>query len=136
MKYGHLILKFNEFGLLMEILEKAFEVDEVSVACYRKLKRELMSAECVDADKLPSDVISMGSKFDVLTPYGEIKGYQLVYPGEQNVLEKKISVLSPMGSALIGYAQSDDVLWTFPGGLKKITITKVVNQRSGATKRF
>ncbi|MBU2018171.1 MAG: GreA/GreB family elongation factor [Bacteroidetes bacterium] len=128
MKYGKIIMKENEYDLLLTILEKAYNKDEVSVECYKKLNRELKTAECPPAPEFPMDVVTFGSVVEVDTPYGTMSGYRLVAPGEQNTSEKKVSVLSPMGSAIIGYAEGDEVVWNFPAGLKKIKIMKVENE--------
>jgi regulator of nucleoside diphosphate kinase len=65
---------------------------------------------------------------DVETLYGIKKNIILVKPTDRNIKENKISILSPMGSALIGYAQGDEVAWDLPKGKSTIKILNVVNK--------
>lgn len=53
---------------------------------------------------------------------------QLVLPKDANSTQKRISILTPMGSALIGYAENDKIMWEFPNGMKEVQIIKVIQQ--------
>lgn len=125
MKYEKLIIAKSENNLILDLLNKVFSKDLVHQVCYKRLREELLNAKIVGDEKVPQDVVRLYSFIDVLTPFGYIEGYQLVLPRESNQLEKKLSILTPMGSALFGYAEGDEVLWNFPKGEKKITIKKV-----------
>ncbi|MDX5338919.1 MAG: GreA/GreB family elongation factor [Cyclobacteriaceae bacterium] len=134
MKYGKLIIARSEFRLISEILINVFSKDIVHKACYEKLREELSTAEIIDDDKMPNDVVRLYSWIDVKTPFGLIQDYQLVMPKDSNQLQKKLSILTPMGSALIGYAAGDMVTWSFPAGEKQITIKNVRQIGSGSFK--
>lgn len=134
MKYGKLIIARSEFRLISEILINVFSKDIVHKACYEKLREELSTAEIIDDDKMPNDVVRLYSWIDVKTPFGLIQDYQLVMPKDSNQLQKKLSILTPMGSALIGYAAGDMVTWSFPAGEKQITIKNVRQIGSGSLK--
>lgn len=125
MKYEKLIIAKSENNLIRDLLNKVYSKDAVHQNCYKRLREELMNADIVDDTMVPHDVVRLYSFIDVLTPFGYIDGYQLVLPRESNQLEKKLSILTPMGSALIGYAEGDEVLWSFPKGEKMITIKGV-----------
>ncbi|MBU2018610.1 MAG: GreA/GreB family elongation factor [Bacteroidetes bacterium] len=127
MKYGSLILKKEDLTLLKDILANAYQRDEVSTKCFQKLNQEMLLAQNPTNNHCPKDVITFGSIVDIQTPYGLMKGYQLVKPKDNDPANKKISVLTPMGSALIGYAEGDEVIWSFPSGEQKIKIVKVKN---------
>ena len=128
MKYENLAISNDEKRLIDNLLLFAYDKDPLNKACFDNLRQELVSAKLYEMHELPKDVVRIHSKFDVDTPYGIMKGYQLVLPKDKNAKEKKISILSPMGSAVIGYAQGDEVMWDFPSGKKKIKILKVENE--------
>ena len=54
---------------------------------------------------------------------------QLVLPEDSNSEQKRVSILTPMGSALIGYAEKDKIMWDFPNGTHEVEILKVVHSQ-------
>ena len=63
---------------------------------------------------------------------GEELEYTLVFPGDANLEAGKISILAPVGTALIGYRSGDRISWTVPGGIRKLKIIKVLYQPEAA----
>ena len=63
----------------------------------------------------------------IQTSFGRKDGMQLVLPSEGDLSKRKLSIMSPMGSALIGYTEGDKVPWNLPMGTEEIIIEKVVN---------
>ncbi|HEU4627981.1 MAG TPA: nucleoside diphosphate kinase regulator [Steroidobacteraceae bacterium] len=92
-----------------------------------ELALELERAQVVDADTLPGDVVTMHSRVQVtdLTT-GERRELVLVFPGQADVPAQRVSVLAPIGTALLGYREGDEVEWPTPGGLRRLRIDKVV----------
>jgi len=84
------------------------------------LEEELGRASLVADDRLPADVVSMNStvSFEDLES-GKTSTVTLVYPPEANIEAGKISVLTPVGSALIGLRVGQVIRWPFPNGKKK-----------------
>ncbi|HBH87015.1 MAG TPA: nucleoside diphosphate kinase regulator, partial [Syntrophaceae bacterium] len=81
------------------------------------LEKELERAQIVDPKSVPPDVITMNSTAhlqDLKT--GEEIVYTLVFPKDANVEQHKISVMAPIGMALIGYRVGDVIEWQVPGG--------------------
>lgn len=120
----------SEYDTLKELMQKVNSNVEVTQACYDKLRTELADAVVMPDAEMPENVVRLYSKIDVETPYGLLNDYQVVMPKDADNKAKKLSILSPMGSALIGYAEGDEVLWTFPVGERKITIKKVVSSET------
>lgn len=84
------------------------------------LEEELGRAAIVADDQLPKDVVSMNSKVtfqDVDT--GNETFVTLVFPHEANIEQNKISVLAPIGSALIGLRVGQTIGWPMPNGKEK-----------------
>lgn len=84
------------------------------------LEEELNRASIVTEEALPKDVVSMNSKvcFEDLDSGAE-NTVTLVYPHEAKIEESKISILAPVGSALIGLRVGQVIHWPIPHGKKK-----------------
>jgi regulator of nucleoside diphosphate kinase len=91
------------------------------------LARELGRATVVDPAARPAGVIAMGSKVMFRDEASaEERTLTLVYPEEANLEAGKISVLSPIGAALIGLSAGQSIEWQTPaGGQRSLTVLKV-----------
>lgn len=128
MKYSKLILCKKDHDLLRVILNNWNLNTELSKVNYYLLSYELQKAKIVDAKNLPLDIVKLHSFVDIETPYGLLENYQLVEPSERNPSNKKLSLSSPVGSAIIGYAKGDEIKWHFPVGERTIKIVRVKNE--------
>ncbi|EGM70310.1 nucleoside diphosphate kinase regulator [Shewanella sp. HN-41] len=98
------------------------------------LEAELDRADIVPASQMPANVVTMNSevKFSVSSS-NDTFCLRLVYP-EDATGEGTISILAPVGSALLGLAQGDEIEWPGPGGsMVKVRIEEILYQpeRSG-----
>ena len=101
-----------------------------SIAVIAELESELDRANVVEPALVPSTVVTMNStvKFVIESTKAEFE-LTLVYPKDLDESGKKISILAPVGSALIGLSQGDEIEWPKPGGgLIKVKITEVTYQ--------
>lgn len=87
-----------------------------------ELLSEMDRAVITDAAAMPADVVRMGSIVTVRAEGGETQRIMLVYPGEADIAENRISVLTPMGTALIGAATGQAVYWSSRGG-RELSVT-------------
>lgn len=95
----------------------------------KELRREIARARIVAEEKIQGNIITMNSNFLVrLLDSGKVRLYTLVFPQEADFAKGKISVLSPLGTALIGYQEGDVVEWVAPAGTKKLKVEKVLYQ--------
>ena len=97
------------------------------------LEGELDRAEIVDPKRIPANVITMRSKVrlkDLVN--GETKIYSLVFPTEANLGEGKISVLAPIGTAILGYKSGDSIEWPVPSGVRKLKVDEILYQPEAA----
>jgi len=81
------------------------------------LVSELQRADIVDPRHVPPDVVTMNSRVvyeDVSS--GEMMEVTIVFPHEADVSRRRISVLAPVGTALLGLAKGDSIVWPFPDG--------------------
>ena len=98
-----------------------------------RLEEELERAETVAPAEMPADVITMRSRVrlrDLNT--GEEMVYTLVFPSEANFDEGKISVLAPVGTAMLGYRAGDTIEWQVPSGLRRLTVEELLYQPEAA----
>lgn len=118
-KENSLIVSKPDYQQLMKLIEQ-----EDSPAA-EALDIELGRAELVEEKNLPVDAVSMGSvvTFTDLDSQEE-KTISLVYPNEADVTTMKISILSPVGSALIGLRIGGNIDWPVPQG--KVRRLKVI----------
>ena len=92
----------------------------------RALESELARAKIVAPENLPSDVITMNSRAEVLDlDTKERMEFTLVFPIDANIEDGKISVLAPLGTAMIGYRVGDEFEWVVPYGLRRLKVTAV-----------
>jgi len=104
-----------------------------------ELEAELVRAEIVAPDQVPPTVVTMNStvRFRVQES-AEAFELTLVYPRDMDGSSGKISILAPVGSALLGLSQGDEIEWPKPGGgTLRVQIEQVVYQpeRAGALHR-
>lgn len=125
MKYGNLILEKKEYVFLKRLLNvTGYYKDQNTKDSLKKLSGELTSAIIYDHEEMPDDVIRFNSIVNVKSGTWESQ-FQLVIPTARDISASKISILAPMGSAVMGYAEGDSVIWNFPNGNKELQITSV-----------
>lgn len=120
----HLKVVDTEYQLIRDLIAPIAPSENLISKCIMKLKNELVEAKIFKITEIPDSVIRLNSIVDIETPFGELK-MQLVLPNNSNSVQKRISILTPMGSALYGYSIGDKVTWYFPNGEKQIKIINV-----------
>jgi regulator of nucleoside diphosphate kinase len=91
-----------------------------------ELEAELERARIAAPAEVPVDVITLHTDIEVLDlTSGERRQLTLVLPRESDPGAGKISVLAPLGTALLGYRAGDEVEWRMPGGLRRMRIVSV-----------
>jgi regulator of nucleoside diphosphate kinase len=114
-------------GLATAAIERIPEVAE-------ELLAEMDRAKVVAPAKLPADVVRMGSFVTFDSDSAQHRRVQLVYPGEADIEQGRISVLTPIGAALIGLAAGQSIAWTARDGKKHVlTVTAVEQPAMAAT---
>ncbi len=90
------------------------------------LQEEMDRATVVEPEQLPPEVVAIDSRVTVLDQGSGVSNtYTLVLPAEADASRGAISVLAPLGTALLGYRNGDEVEWDTPGGLRQLKITAV-----------
>lgn len=106
--------------LTQEDLDRLLKLVELPGSRREMLERELVRANVVPREKIPADVVTMNSRvvFENETT-GERREVTLVYPGNSDIDAGKISVLVPVGTALLGLRIGQSIEWELPGGEKQ-----------------
>jgi regulator of nucleoside diphosphate kinase len=92
----------------------------------RELLAEIERAVVMEPCAMPPDVITMGSRIlvrDLAT--GVRSEYTLVFPAQADAAARRLSVLEPLGTALLGYRQRDEVVCEMPGGVRRMRVELV-----------
>ncbi len=92
----------------------------------QRLRADLDRAVVMDAANLPADVVALNRRvrLEDLTD-GEIDEWVLTLPAGANADEHRLSVLAPIGAALIGYRAGDEIEWPTPGGVRRLKVLQV-----------
>jgi regulator of nucleoside diphosphate kinase len=92
------------------------------------LGHELSRAIIVKNDAFPPHTVRLNSKVTVLNLETErIMNFMIVLPEQADMGKQQVSVLTPLGTALIGFRKGEEVLWRVPAGLKRFRILDVCN---------
>ena len=88
-----------------------------------ELEEELARAKVVKSRQIPRHTVTMHSRIRITDlDSGRELVYQLVFPREADISKNMISVLAPIGTALLGYSVGDEIEWTVPGGRRRFRI--------------
>ncbi|MFB5945865.1 GreA/GreB family elongation factor [Albibacterium profundi] len=92
------------------------------------LAYELSRAEVVKKDKVPADRVRINSQVTIQDQQSKVKTtVTIVEPAQADMKQQKISFLTPIGSALIGFKIGDEVEWKMPVGVRTYKILEVKN---------
>ena len=93
------------------------------------LESELERAKRTNPRKITSEFVTMNSVIEVLDcDTNKAMEIKLVYPRDANFKLGRISVLSPLGSALLGYSVGSEISYKVPTGMKKMKISRIIYQ--------
>ena len=94
-----------------------------------ELRRELDRADIVSETNVDPRVVTMHSRVQLRDEgTGRSAVWTLVYPEESDFAMGRLSVLSPIGTAILGYQEGDLVAWDVPAGTRRFLIEKVLSQ--------
>ncbi|MBE0556531.1 MAG: nucleoside diphosphate kinase regulator [Proteobacteria bacterium] len=97
------------------------------------LEKELNRAKVTSPKKIPKDVITMNSEVRLQDlDSSEVLTYTVVFPAQANIEKNKISILAPIGTALLGYRVGDIVEWSVPSGRRRLKVQEVLYQPEAA----
>ncbi len=118
---------------LMTLIEDNAILKNPDKIYLNELEKELNRGEVVEPEDIPKDVITMNSMVHLKDlGSGEEVTYTLVFPGNSDISDNKISILAPIGTALIGYRVGDIIEWEVPAGLRRLKVEEILYQPEAA----
>ncbi len=129
--HNHLILTKEDYARLEDLLFSRFAAAFSDKTYLQSLRGELDIAKVVKPEEVPPNVVTMNSIVrlrQLRSTRTETETYTLVYPEDADIAKGKLSVLAPIGTAILGYRVGDCVEWTVPSGTVRIKIEELVFQ--------
>jgi regulator of nucleoside diphosphate kinase len=97
------------------------------------LEEELDRARMMPPFEVPPDVVTMNSKVRLTDlQSGKKLTYTLVFPRDANFDQGKISIVAPIGTAILGYRTGDVIEWKVPAGMRRLRVEEILHQPEAA----
>ena len=124
-----LVLSKNDYDIIMSYLKRSLATITFNRRDAEELENELKKAKIVDNDDVPEDVVRLNSTVTIKEEKeNKVMEVMVVTPEKADIKQKKISIMSPIGTALIGFGKGQQVKWKVPAGNKTFTIMEVQYQ--------
>lgn len=123
----------RDMARLKKLIEDIAPRDLRKRAELKDLEAELDRAIVVPDQEVPADVIMMDSEALLLDlDTGEELICKLVFPTQADITRMQISVLAPVGTAMLGYRVGDAFEWEVPAGKRRLMVKEVLRQPAAA----
>jgi regulator of nucleoside diphosphate kinase len=130
-----IIISENDRRRLESLLTSNF-VEAIGAKPYlADLQSGLQHAVIVASSEMPHDVVTMNSIVRLRdVDSGDVETYTLVFPHQANIAANRLSILAPIGTAILGHRVGDIVRWQVPSGQRCVRIEALLYQpeREGA----
>ena len=127
---NQLVLRKDDYSLLLSCLNGRFGKSAFDRRNAESLKTEIKNAKLVNKDEFPPDVVRLNSMVRIKAEdKDQVIELVLVTPDRADIKENRISVMAPIGTALIGFRKGQRVKWQVPAGQRTFTILEVINER-------
>ncbi len=120
------IIRQDDYDIIMSYLKTGESRTLFNRYDVEDLTTELKRARVIPQDQLlPPDVVGLNSSVLIKDDQGKTFELTVVTPKLANIKSRKVSVMSPIGRALIGYRKGQTISWKVPAGEKSFTILDV-----------
>jgi regulator of nucleoside diphosphate kinase len=128
-----ILITEDDMARLRDVVRRGRMASRRDQTHLEELDRELDRAEVVSPEDVSPDVVTMHSTVRVRDlDKGASSLYTVVFPVDADIEQRRISILAPVGTALIGYRAGDVIEWATPGGTRRLQIEEVVYQPEAA----
>lgn len=118
---------------LVKLIDDAYFTDRRGSAYLARLKQELERAQIVAPQAVSHTVVTMNSTVVLLDlETGEEETYTLVFPENADIAQGRVSILAPIGTAMLGYAVGDVFEWQVPAGTRRLQVKQILYQPEAA----
>jgi regulator of nucleoside diphosphate kinase len=131
----HRIIYITKFDLerLEDQLAVASEFSYRDRVDLEELEAELQDGKIVDSMNVPPNVVTMNSRVRLVdVDENKTMVFTLTFPKDADIEAGKLSVLSPVGTAILGHSEGDVIEWCVPAGFRLLKIEKVLYQPEAA----
>lgn len=116
----------SDYNLLQDLLARASGGTAEEKAGRESLFRELTRARVVPPSEIAADVITLRSQARLIDlDSGDVLEYTLSLPEDADASEGRVSILAPLGTAMLGFRRGDIFEWTMPGGKMRLKVDRV-----------
>lgn len=128
-----ILITKTDLARLTKLLQEA-EFTEYRGSDYlKKLRSELERAQVLSPEEISNNIVTMNSQVtleDLET--GNEETYTLVFPEDADFAQHRISVLAPIGTAMLGYEVGDVFEWEVPAGIRRLKVKAILYQPEAA----
>ena len=125
---NQLVVMKDDYNLLKTYLNNRSGKTTFDRQNAEDLLAELKKAKLVSKDEFPANVVRLNSTVRIKPKDKDyVMELMIVTPDKADIKERNISIMSPIGTALIGFRQGENVKWQVPSGKKTFTILEVNN---------
>jgi regulator of nucleoside diphosphate kinase len=129
MNQPSIFLTTKDVEKLRDLIREAYHTEYRGSDYLKQLAAEIEKASVVQPDQIPADVITLNSTARLIDQdTDEEMVYTLVFPEDADPSQGKISILAPIGTAMLGYKVGDTFEWDTPGGKRIIHVREVLYQ--------
>lgn len=124
-------IHITEFDLqrLRKLIADAQSTEYHQSEYLEKLQQELDLAIIVAPKEIPPTVVTMNSTLELVDlDTQEVETYTLVFPEDAEISRGRISVLAPIGTAMLGYEIGDTFEWEVPAGKRRLRVGRIIYQ--------
>ncbi len=123
----------NDMRRLRELILVARQFRKEEEKYLQELEAELDRGKVVKSQDIPRNIITMNSEVHLrdLNTKEEIT-YKLVFPDQADASQGRVSILAPIGTALLGYSVGDVIEWKVPASIAKLKVEKILYQPEAA----
>ncbi len=120
----------EDLDLLQKLVAARLRAVKVAPGSLQKLKGELDRATVVDSADLPPEIVALHSRVmlrDLETD--EVEEWVLTLPEHADPARQRLSIIAPVGTGILGFAEGDEIEWETPGGNRRLRIEKVTHEK-------
>ncbi|MEO6848732.1 MAG: GreA/GreB family elongation factor [Chthoniobacterales bacterium] len=135
MKTNDIQVTQADYNKLQSLIDDSSSLRYEEKSYREALSRELMKAQIKSSDEIANDVITLHSRARITDlETMEILEFTIVLPDEADVEAGCISILAPLGTALLGYSKGDMFEWNVPAGKSRFRVDEILYQPESAGK--
>lgn len=123
----------HDLDRLEELIAVARKADTLDMDYLDKLDDALLAKTSIGSRAVPPDVITMNSRVRLTDPLtGQTQDYTLVFPANADAAAGRISVLAPLGTAMLGAAYGQTIAWEAGGSMRRLRVEEILYQPEAA----